>query len=156
MAQLKRILHPTDFSDAARQALDLAMELCARCDAELHLLHVLPDLAAIPLIPGGVVPPQLTDAQQRCRQEAAEMLVKLVPAEWAAEHPVHRATRQGPAFLGIIEYARDEDIDLIVLGTHGRSRLMQVLMGSVAERIVRKAPCPVLTVRPGDHSFVMP
>ena len=55
-----------------------------------------------------------------------------------------------------IDYVREHDIDLLVIGTHGRSGLMHVLMGSVAEKIVRKAPCPVLTVKPEGHQFVMP
>ena len=58
--------------------------------------------------------------------------------------------------MEIIDYACENEIDLIVIGTHGRSGLMHVLMGSVAERIVRKAPCPVLTVKPEGHQFVMP
>lgn len=58
--------------------------------------------------------------------------------------------------MEIIDYARENEIDLIVIGTHGRSGLMHILMGSVAERIVRKAPCPVLTVKPEGHQFVMP
>ena len=58
--------------------------------------------------------------------------------------------------MEIIDYARDQSIDLIVIGTHGRSGLMHVLLGSVAERIVRKSPCPVLTVKPDGQQFVMP
>lgn len=156
MIRLERILHPTDFSEPAKQALEYAKALCERFDAELHALHVLPNLAAVPLSPGGFVPPQLTRSQQEYRREAAEQLAALVPADWQAKHPVHRVTDQGPAFLAIIEYAREADIDLIVMGTHGRSGLSQMMMGSVAEKVVRKSRCPVLTVRPEDHQFVMP
>jgi len=67
-----------------------------------------------------------------------------------------QATVEGSPTPGIIEYAQEHDIDFIVLGTHGRNALKQVLIGSVAERIVRQAPCPVLTVRPDGHQFVMP
>ena len=63
---------------------------------------------------------------------------------------------EGTPFLEIIRYAREHEIDLIVMGTHGRSGLGHVLIGSVAERVVRKSPCPVLTIRPGGHEFVMP
>jgi len=156
MIRLRHILHPTDFSDSAGRALEYSMALCERFDAAMHALHVLPNPAAVPLSPGGFIPPQLTEAQQTYRQEAAELLSSLVPEDWAAVHTVHRVTRQGPAFLGIIEYAREANIDLIVMGTHGRSGLPQILMGNVAEKVVRKAPCPVLTVRPEGHQFVMP
>ena len=64
--------------------------------------------------------------------------------------------RRGAPFLEIIRYAKENDVDLIVLGTHGRSGLAHVLLGSVAERVVRKSPCPVLTVRHPEHEFVMP
>jgi nucleotide-binding universal stress UspA family protein len=62
----------------------------------------------------------------------------------------------GRPFMEIIRYAKDNQMDLIVLGTHGRSGLRHVLLGSVAERVVRKAPCPVLTIRHPEHEFVMP
>jgi nucleotide-binding universal stress UspA family protein len=67
-----------------------------------------------------------------------------------------REVRTGATFLEIIDYAKTQEIDLIVIGTHGRSGLMHVLMGSVAERVVQKAPCPVLTVKPEGHQFVLP
>jgi nucleotide-binding universal stress UspA family protein len=64
--------------------------------------------------------------------------------------------RQGPPFLEIVRYAQEANIDLIVLGTHGRGGLAHMLLGSVAEKVVRKAPCPVLTVRHPEHEFVAP
>jgi nucleotide-binding universal stress UspA family protein len=75
---------------------------------------------------------------------------------WDEKHTVVRELRKGSPFLEIVRYAKDKNIDLIVLGTHGRSGLSHVLLGSVAERVVRKAPCPVLTVRHPEHEFVMP
>ena len=94
-----------------------------------------------------------TDAMVADAQEA----LKKLPADgWDDGPPVVREVRVGTAFMEIIEYARETDIDMIVIGTHGRSGLMHVLMGSVAERIVRKGPCPVLTVKPKGHQFVMP
>ena len=59
-------------------------------------------------------------------------------------------------FVEIVTFAKDEETDLIVIGTHGRTGLKHMLIGSVAERVVRRAPCPVLTVRPDEHDFVMP
>ena len=67
-----------------------------------------------------------------------------------------KVVRQGPPFLEIVRYAQEANIDLIVLGTHGRGGLAHMLLGSVAEKVVRKAPCPVLTVRHPEHEFVAP
>jgi nucleotide-binding universal stress UspA family protein len=89
-------------------------------------------------------------------RDALAGLEKLPGDSWENGRPVVRAARVGAAFLEIIEYVREQEIDLVVIGTHGRSGLMHILMGSVAERIVRKSPCPVLTVKPEGHQFVMP
>ena len=76
--------------------------------------------------------------------------------DWAGKCNVTREVLMGHPFVEIIRYAREQDVDCIVLGTHGRSGLSHLLLGSVAERVVRKAPCPVLTVRHPEHEFVMP
>jgi len=156
MIQLNRILVPTDFSEFSRPALDHGCAIAARFSAQLHLLHVVPDPAM--LVPEAAAfsvesMQAQTDAMVR---EALEALSHLPADEWDDGQPIVREVRVGTAFLEIIEYAREKEIDLIVIGTHGRSGLMHVLMGSVAERIVRKAPCPVLTVKPKGHQFVMP
>lgn len=156
MIQLRRVLHPTDFSEPARQAMAYAQEFCTRFDAELHALYVLPNMAAMPWSTGGYVPPSLVEAEQKHRLEVADMLNSLIPSREEGNPTVHHVVREGIAFVRIIEYAREANIDLIVLGTHGRSGLKHMLLGSVAEKVVRKAPCPVLTVRPEGHQFVMP
>jgi nucleotide-binding universal stress UspA family protein len=69
---------------------------------------------------------------------------------------VVREVQSGPPFVEIVRYAKEHDVDLIVMGTHGRTGIAHALIGSVAEKVVRKAPCPVLTVRPEGHQFVMP
>jgi len=132
MITLQHVLHPTDFSDPANQALEYAKSLCARFEAELHTLHVLPAQAAVPVAPGGFVPPELTETQQEYRKEAAELLAKVVPADWEASHTVHRVTRQGAPFLGIIEYAKEADIVLDVAGTQGHAALPHVPLASAA------------------------
>lgn len=156
MLNLKRILFPTDFSSFAREGEHYACALARQFTAELHLLNVieeLPPVAPVPGAPllfmGGIDPGNL-------RQEAEQALQAFPDATWGKGLPVVRAVRVGSPFVEIIRYAREQDIDLIVLGTHGRTGLSHVLLGSVAERVVRKAPCPVLTVRPKTHSFVMP
>jgi len=89
-------------------------------------------------------------------QYAQTRLENWIPDEETADLDLTFAWKHGAPVLRIIEYARDESIDLIVIGTHGRGAAAHLLLGSVAEKVVRKAPCPVLTVRTGEHGFVHP
>lgn len=152
---LKRILAPIDFSDFSELSLKYACALAGPFGAELHLLHVVQDLVAMLPEPGFAFPPpgDYVEDQRRC---AEEMMAKMPDLAWTEGLAVVRRTCQGPPFLEIIRYAREHAIDLIVLSTHGRSGLAHVLLGSVAEKVVRKAPCPVLTVRSPDHTFELP
>ena len=156
MIKLDRILVPTDFSDFSKPAMQYGCAIAARFGAELHLLHVVADPAM--LVPeAAAFSVEAMQAQSEVLVEDAKAaLQKLPPDNWEDGKPIFRDVRVGPAFMEIIDYAREKSIDLIVIGTHGRSGLMHILMGSVAERIVRKAPCPVLTVKPEGHQFVMP
>ena len=156
MIQLNRILVPTDFSDFSRPAVDYGCAIASRFESELHILHVVPDPAL--LIPeAGMFSVEAMQAQsEELARRALVQLAELPGGGWDNGQPIHREVRVGTIFMEIIDYARATDIDLIVIGTHGRSALMHVLMGSVAERIVRKSPCPVLTVKPEGHQFVMP
>lgn len=154
MINLKRILYPTDFSEYSAEAGKYACAFAEQFDAELHLLHVLEIHASTtPVFGGGLA---LMPKIQESRAAAEAELDRLLDSEWQAKRRVVRSVSEGTPFLEIIHYAKRNDIDLIVMGTHGRSALSHVLMGSVAERMVRKSPCPVLTVRPGGHEFVMP
>ncbi|MCA8998402.1 MAG: universal stress protein [Planctomycetaceae bacterium] len=155
MIKLKRILVPTDFSDFSKHALRYGCEFARRFSAELHLLNVVENIYPIVAEPGMAMPAAgeyLADLQK-----SAEQAIEQFPQpDWAEGIPVTRTVQAGTPFLEVIRYAKDMDIDLIVIGTHGRSGLVHVLMGSVAEKVVRKSPCPVLTVRPEGHDFVMP
>lgn len=155
MIRLDRILVPTDFSEFSKPALAYACGLAEQFGSELHLLHVLQDLVAMVPEPGLAFPPP-GDYLQELKATAERTLLTMPDAEWAVGKTVVRETRLGTPFLEIIRYSKENDIDLIVLGTHGRTGLTHVLLGSVAEKVVRKAPCPVLTVRPADHEFQMP
>ena len=156
MIKLDRILVPTDFSDFSRPAMLYGCAIAARFGAELHLLHVVPDPAMLVPEAAAFSVETMQAQSESLGKGAQETLQQLPPDNWENEKPVVREVRVGAAFMEIIDYARENEIDLIVIGTHGRSGLMHVLMGSVAERIVRKAPCPVLTVKPEGHQFVMP
>lgn len=155
MIELHRILVPTDFSDNAKQALRYGRALATTFGAELHLLHVLQDLVSVLPEPGLAFPPP-GDYMGELQESAERALQQLLSSPDAKPLSVVRETRQGPPFLEIVRYAQEAEIDLIVLGTHGRTGLAHILLGSVAEKVVRKAPCPVLTVRPDEHEFVMP
>lgn len=155
MINLKRILLPTDFSENSQVAVAYACALADQFGSELHLLNVMEDMLTMIPEPGMAFPPP-GDFMLELKAGAEKSLTQIPDAAWARGKTVVRATRQGAPFLEIIRYAKEKDIDLIVLSTHGRGGLAHVLMGSVAERVVRKSPCPVLTVRPSTHQFVMP
>ncbi len=153
MITLKKILVPTDFSDFSERALRYACALVEQFDAELHLLHVFQEVTWYSPEAVGIY---TRDEYQKWKSQAAESLSKVLDANWSAGRSIVRSIRDGTPFFEIIQYARQTNMDLIVMATHGRTGLSHVLLGSVAERVVRKSPCPVLTIRDPDHTFVMP
>ena len=155
MISLKKILVPTDFSEYSNNALKYGCALSEKFGSEMHLLHVLQDLVAMVPEPGLAFPPPGNYMQEL--QQSSELALKdLPPSGWGHGPSIVRTTRNGPPFVEIVRYARENEIDLIVIGTHGRGGLAHMLLGSVAEKVIRKASCPVLTVRPDQHQFVMP
>ena len=153
MIRLQRILLPTDFSEFSAEARKYACALAEQFEAELHLLHVVDEVSVVAPEYGGVNWRDFLDEMQTA---ARQQLNSVLDPEWKAGRQVVEDVRRGTPFLEIVRYAKENDIDLIVLGTHGRSGLAHVLIGSVAERVVRSGPCPVLTVRPAGHQFVAP
>lgn len=154
MIQIRRILLPTDFSEFARCAARYACAFAEGFQSELHLLHVLEThVIATPDLAMGMAFPSYVE---ETRVAASKKLDDVLDPAWRSRHTVHNAIAEGNPLVTIIRYAREHQIDLIVLGTHGRTGLSHVLLGSVAENVVRKAPCPVLTVRREGHQFVMP
>jgi nucleotide-binding universal stress UspA family protein len=150
MINLERILLPTDFSDCSARARSYACELAKRFQAEIHLLHVVAPVVVPAYV--GYMPEELAQPEEGAKRELEEWDDPAL----ADATKVVRAVASGTPFVEIVRYAREHELDLIVMGTHGRSGLTHALMGSVAEKVVRKAPCPVLTVRPEGHQFVMP
>jgi nucleotide-binding universal stress UspA family protein len=138
MLPIHTILHPTDFSDRSDRALILACALARDYGARLIVLHVAP-LPTLVYAEGVVPPdPELTLGAAR------EQLNRLTVPD--ANVRAERRFEQGDPAAGILRVARELPADLIVMGTHGRTGLRRLLMGSVAEQVVRQAPCPVLTV----------
>ncbi|MBI3330322.1 MAG: universal stress protein [Nitrospinae bacterium] len=143
--EIRHILTPTDFSEFSRQAIDYAFGLAQTFGAKLSLLYVI-EMPAYPV--EGYVPPSsgtalLEDLERESRLELARML----PEADTTNVEVARHVVVGTPYRKIVETAKAEKADLIVMATHGRTGLSHLVMGSVAERVVRTAPCPVLTVR---------
>ena len=155
MIKIERILVPTDISEFSEHALRYGCEFARRFDAELHLLNVVQDVVAMVPEPGMAFPAP-GEYMQELQQASQAALERLPDPGWVEGVSIVREIRVGTPFVEIVRYARSADIDLIVIGTHGRSGLAHVLLGSTAERVIRKAPCPVLSARPEGHDFVMP
>jgi nucleotide-binding universal stress UspA family protein len=144
--EIRKILAPTDFSEHAENALRFACGLAQRLGAELHLLHILSEI--VPTGPDPLLTPVLPPEYYRESEvQSREALAKLIQPSWAVPPVVETAVRWDSPVEGIVTYAREAGVDLIVIATHGRTGLSHVLLGSVAERIVREASCPVLTIR---------
>ena len=151
MISLSKILVPTDFSEHSAQAMRYGAELAAKFGAELHLLYVIETIPYM-IEQGAFVPPE-TEADM---EAAAVKQLDGLKMDAATDLNVVRKANHGSPFVEIVRYTKNNEMDLIVLGTHGWGVITHMLLGSVAEKVVRKAPCPVLTVRAGEHDFVMP
>ncbi len=142
----KKVLCPIDFSEPARASMQAAAELCRHFDAELTLFHS-------DQLPGYTLPEGSVLASPRMLQELADQAEAHL-AEWRGmalgmgAPRVETAKGIGDPAVEIVELAREGAFDLIVVGTHGRTGLRHALLGSIAERVVRRAGCPVLTIHP--------
>lgn len=139
MATPQRILVPTDFSEVTRVTLERARALADPARTELHVLHAAPNPGLS--LPGG-------DEAERRSQELRERLERIAQPAALDGLAIVCVARMGKPWMEIVTYAREAQIDLIVMGTHGRTGLVHAVMGSVVEQVVRHAPCPVLIVRP--------
>jgi nucleotide-binding universal stress UspA family protein len=167
--EIKKILCPVDFSGTSRHATHYAVALAEKFDSELLLLHVEePSELAMANYYGvsssgfglvSIISPEVLAGPRSVASEkvTADELDK-VASELQTSRTCRISLRRrfGKGFLEIIFAAKEENVDLIVMGTHGRTGLSHVLMGSTAEKVVRMAPCPVLTVKHPEHEFVMP
>jgi len=152
----KNILVATDFGPASDAALLYGRELARLFGATLHVLHVVIDVIASAMVPAAYVP-ELGEAQQEAEERARERLRALLTDEDRRDLGVKEIVVTSlSAANAILIYANDALIDLIVVGTHGRGGVAHLLLGSVAEKVVRSAPCPVLSVRHPEREFVRP
>lgn len=152
MINVKKILWPTDFSDNARTAQLYAVEFARQFSAELHVVHVIVDPAYFisPMGVGYIPESYHEDMLKRSDEE----LAALPAAEQSEGLQVVRKTLGGAAAESIVDYAEENTISMIVMGTHGYTGLTNLVIGSVAEKVVRTAHCPVLTVHSDDRQFI--
>jgi nucleotide-binding universal stress UspA family protein len=155
MIDLHTILVPTDFSKSSANALAYAAAFAEKFGAEVRLLHVVQDLALF--IPEAVLAaPPLAPPVEQFLAAAREAMDLAIAGLARPELTLHPEVAEGVPAEEIVRVARERGVDLIVMGTHGRTGLAHVLVGSVCEKVVRRAPCPVLTVRHPEHEFVHP
>jgi nucleotide-binding universal stress UspA family protein len=151
--RIKTILFPTDFSNGARAAMDHAISLAKDYQAKLILLYVIQDISIAEwYIPSTISAGELIEDMQKSAWREMD--------KWTAEvskqvKDVEKMVIRGVPFVEIIRTAKERNADLIVIGTHGRTGIDHMLFGSTAEKVVRKASCPVLTVRIAGKEFKM-
>jgi len=147
MTRIKRILIATDFSDCSKEALDYAVYLARKLGAGLYLLHVF-EPPFYSLAKRSIhVPPEIYRWITDLKEDASKRLNSLADEAHRLTAKIHPILREGTPFLEILKAAGEIPSDLIVLGTHGRTGLSHFLVGSVAERVLRKASCQVFMVR---------
>ena len=156
MADLKKILVPTDFSEHSEHAAAYAVELARQYGAnQIHCIHVSDIPADLLATSAYYMTGPSEQFVEQVRDEGRKGLDAFVKKNFK-DVSVKAVFLEGRPFVEIIRYARENEIDLIVISTHGRSGLKHALFGSVAEKVVRKAPCPVLVVKQDERDFVMP
>jgi len=156
MIEVKRILVPTDFSEHSEQAAAYAAELARQLRAEdIHCIHVSDIPADLLATSAYYMTGPSEQFIEQVRQEGRKNLDAFARKNFQGV-TVTTAFLEGRPFVEIVRYARDHQVDLLVIATHGRTGLKHALFGSVAEKVIRKAPCPVLVVKRGEREFVLP
>ena len=150
-SNIQKILVPIDFSDYSRSALKYAVNFCKNCKADMFLIYVVEPVIYPPDFSMGqiAIPSVNSEWDERARQELDKLAKEQIPSGVA----VKTIIKTGKPFVEIIETAGELDVDLIIIATHGRSGVEHILFGSTAEKVVRKAPCPVLTLREPIKGF---
>lgn len=154
MIAFNEILVPTDFSDHSLRAVEYAVEIAEKFSSELKIVYVIePLLQAADVAWSSVDFDKLNQAHGESAEKQLEALVKeRIPESVSAECVI----LYGKPLVEIVKQAKTDNADLIVMATHGRGVISHILMGSTAEKVVRKAPCPVLTVKHSTQLFSMP
>jgi nucleotide-binding universal stress UspA family protein len=152
MIHLKRILVPTDFSESAMKALRYGVSFAREFEAELLLLHVVEPVAVG--YGSDLFPVPMAEVFEEMSAHARSEMAKLVAIAGEKKVKARDLVVQGKPSSEVLRVAAEEQVDLIVVGTHGKGLLDKAIFGSTTERVIRRAPCPVLTCRPEEHEFV--
>lgn len=147
--RLKKILLPTDLSASSISAFKYAKSLAEKYNATIYVLHILEN---IPILAIHALDLTLERLEENLLENAKKQLEKIVKENLKTKNKVQTFIRKGIVADEIIKFADEKKVDLIVMGTHGRTGIEYTLLGSIAEKIVRKAKCPVLTVKPEKQS----
>ncbi len=151
----KRVLWPTDFTELSLHAGHYARGFSELSGAQIHIVHVIPP----PLIPdvSVIIPTDVPIAvsEQELIAASDEMLERLVKTHFDNDPKIIRAARTGSPWTEVCRYANENEIDLIVVATHGHTGWRHTLLGGTAERIIQHAPCPVLTVKDPEREFLV-
>lgn len=150
--KIKKVLVPIDFSDYSKSALRYAITFAKQFNAELILIYVVEPIIYPPDFSMGqiAIPTVNTEWDERAREELNKLAKNEIPAELKSKTII----KTGKPFVEIIDTASEEDVDIIIIATHGHSGVEHILFGSTAEKVVRKAPCPVLTLREPVKGFL--
>lgn len=151
MKFIKKILVPIDFSDYSKNALKYAMEFANSIDAKLHFVYVIEPLVFPADFSMGQISLPALDVETADR--AKEELDTLVKSEFGDSAEVETIIKTGKPFVEINDCARELDIDLIIISSHGHTGVEHLLFGGTAEKVVKKAPCPVLSIREPIKGF---
>lgn len=148
---IKKILVPIDFSDYSKNALKYAVQFSKNFKAKIYLVYVVePVIYPADFSMGQVAIPSMDfDLHERAEEELKNLAQNFISADIEVETLI----KSGKPFVEINETAREKDVDLIIIATHGHSGVEHILFGSTAEKVVRKAPCPVLTLREPIKGF---
>jgi universal stress protein A len=150
----QRILIAADFSDLTTTVLQHTRLLADRFQATVHVLHVVEDpVRGVALEEAYVLPP---DFVEQAEQRSRALLEQVFSPDDRQKYRAELSIREGSPFVEIVRYARDQQIDLILMGTHGRSAVSQMFVGSVVRQVMRHAPCPVLVVPTPNQQVPLP
>ncbi len=150
MVTVQKILCPVDFSETSRHAFDYALLFAQSIGAELILVHAVEDVPLFATYADPQMDAILQEAEKAARRELAELIADVKAENVRVRSDIIR----GRVYKAILQYAEEQEADLIVMGTHGRTGLEYAFFGSVAERVIRRAHCPVLIVpHPGSQEY---